>query len=75
MKTRLTTALVVGALGLTLGAGWSGAIAVGVLMGARLDWLGQMPSALIVLMVVMVWVLRVAFRVGSNVRLEAPFAR
>jgi hypothetical protein len=28
-----------------------------------------------VLAVVMVWVLRVAFRVGTNVRLEAPFTR
>jgi predicted branched-subunit amino acid permease len=27
------------AAGLTLGAGWSGAIAVGALLGARLDWL------------------------------------
>jgi predicted branched-subunit amino acid permease len=27
------------AAGLTLGAGWSGAIAMGALMGARLDWL------------------------------------
>ncbi len=27
------------ATGLTLGAGWSGAMAVGALMGARLDWL------------------------------------